>query len=162
MEEQNKKTDKLTEKAFSRLLITSFAAIFMCIICLCSTTYAWFTKTLPNTGNQINMAEDCLLEITVEDENGVALQGIESGVQLDAGVKYTVTLTLPGNTGSGYCLISANGNTYYTDYILRHTEQEKMISFWVMVEETKTVTFTPRWGIYNHESDVVDDALIIS
>ena len=161
MDNQNNKF-KLADKAFSRLLITSLSAIFACIICLCSTTYAWFTQTLPSKNNTIQVAEDCLLEVTVEDENGAVLANIEEGVELQAGIKYTVTLTLPKDTGSGYCLISDGENTYYTDYILRHTDDEiHMVSFWVMVEETKEIKFTPRWGIYNRESDVVDDSLII-
>jgi len=41
MEQQNK--EKLSDKAFARLSVTSILGILVCIICLCSTTYAWFS-----------------------------------------------------------------------------------------------------------------------
>ena len=41
MKKQN--NEKLSDKAFARLALTSILGILVCIICLCSTTYAWFT-----------------------------------------------------------------------------------------------------------------------
>ena len=161
MEEQNKVKEMLSDKAFISLLLTSFLGIFLCIVCLCTSTFAWFSDSAPSQGNEIKIADDCLLSVTVS-LNGNALTDIEDGVQLVAGKTYKVTLSLPGNTASGYCLISAGGNTYYTDYILRHNEPvDQKVTFDLMVEETQTVKFTPRWGIYAAESDVENGALII-
>lgn len=161
MEKENTNKLELMDKAFSRLLIPSMCAIFICIICLCSTTFAWFTESVPSEGNQINIAENCNIDVTVE-KDGVVFTDIESGVELEANVEYTVTVTLPPDTASGYCVMTADGVTYKSDYILRHTGPEsKVITFTVMVEETKTVEFIGRWGIYNGESDVVDNKLII-
>ena len=106
------------------------------------------------------MADECLLEVTVS-KDGVAISGIEEGVALEAG-EYEVTLLLPGNTASGYCLIKAGGATYYSDYILRHSDgvpQTK--SFILKVETAQTVTFTNRWGIYTTDCHVVDGVMLI-
>lgn len=156
MEEQNNKPDKLTDKAFSRLLVTSILGILVCVACLCSGTWAWFTASVAGSDNEIKMADNCLLTVTVA-ASGEALENIESGVELVTGVTYTVTLSLPANTGSGYCLIKTTNDTYYTDYIARHEGETVTVSFDLTVGETQTVTFTPRWGIYAGDCDVVTD-----
>lgn len=161
MKKQNiNKNDKLTDKAFSRLVLTSIMGILVCMICLCSTTFAWFTDSAPSEGNEIKMSDECGLTVTVM-QDGTPLDNIESGVELDSGVEYTVTLYLPSDTSSGYCLISAGGNTYYTDYILRNS-QPQTVTFKLKVETTQTVVFTPRWGIYNtYDSSVSNGELLI-
>ena len=162
MEEQNKVKQMLSDKAFSHLLFTSALGIVLCIVCLCSTTFAWFTDNAPSKGNEIKMAEDCRLTVTVSLD-GTVLTDIGNGVELETGKTYKVVLSLPPDTASGYCLITAGGKTYYTDYILRHSAPEAQIAvFALTVEETQTVKFTPRWGIYAADSDVVDGKLHIT
>ncbi len=162
MDEQNKKPDPLTDKAFSRLALMSILGILICIVCLCSTTWAWFTDSIPSKGNSIKVADECLLSVTVTDENGTALEDLEAGVQLEQGKTYIVTLSLPRDSASGYCLIKASGQSYYTDYIVRHENDEaQTVSFALTVAESQTVEFEPRWGIYAKESDVIDGQLSI-
>ena len=159
MENQTKNHDKLTDKAFSRSVIISIIGIVICIICLCSTTYAWFTESLPSQGNEIKMAEECLLSITLTKE-GIPLEVVEDKVELEARVPYTVTLSLPKNSASGYYIITAEGKSYYTDYIARHQDDEPhTVTFELTAETDRLVTITPRWGIYVQESDVVDSKL---
>ena len=68
MEKQNNKTDKLTDKAFSRLVITSVIGILVCIACLCSTTFAWFTgATESNTNTVISGNFDLIRPVVVFD-----------------------------------------------------------------------------------------------
>ena len=161
MEQQNNTKSKLTDKAFSRLVLTSILGILVCIVCLCSSTYAWFSDSAPSNGNQIKMADECALTVYVV-KDGTALEDIENGVELEAGVEYLVMLSLPANSASGYCLISAGGNTYYSDYIAAHSDpQPQTKSFVLKVETTQTVTFTSRWGIYAQDSHVVDGKMII-
>ena len=165
MEQQNKTVDKLTDKAFSRLVITSVLGIIVCIVCLCSTTFAWFSGSAPSNGNEIRMADECLLSVTVYNSGLSVLEvgngaDTEDSIELVPGVEYEVVLMLPPNTASGYCMIEANGNVYYTDYILRHSESApQMAVFKLKAETVQTVTFTPRWGIYNRDSDVVNGVL---
>ncbi len=49
MEQQNNR--KLSDKVFARLALTSILGILVCIICLCSTTYAWFTGSVQVDSN---------------------------------------------------------------------------------------------------------------
>ncbi len=161
MKKQNKTTDNLTDKAFSRLVLTSILGIFVCIVCLCSTTFAWFVESADSDGNKIKMAERCALTVTVTQDKTV-LQNIESGIELKAGLEYTVTLVLPPNTSSGYCLITAGDSTYYTEYIQGHKDEgARKLSFKLMVKTTQEVTFISHWGIYARESDVGADGILL-
>ena len=63
MEKQN--NEKLSDKAFARLFLTSILGILVCIICLCSTTYAWFTGSVQVDSNKIQTADACLLSVSV-------------------------------------------------------------------------------------------------
>ena len=65
IEQQNKKPDKLTDKAFLRLAVTSILAILVCIVCLCSTTFAWFKDSAPSAANSIKTADECDLSVQV-------------------------------------------------------------------------------------------------
>ena len=63
MEKQN--NEKLSDKAFARLFLTSILGILVCIICLCSTTYAWFTGSVQVDSNKIQTADACLISVSV-------------------------------------------------------------------------------------------------
>ena len=170
MEEQNKKTEKLTDKAFSRLVLMSVFAILICIVGMCSTTYAWFNDGVPSGEIQIKAADSCLLSVTVssaEEQTALGQITAEAEVQemeldLEANVPYTVTLSLPSDSASGYCLITAeNGDVYHSDYIARHDGELQTVSFTLTVETAQKITFTKRWGIYSDACDVVNGEMLI-
>lgn len=158
--------DKLTDKTFIRLIVTSILAITICIVCLCSSTWAWFNTSVSGGGNEIKAAGECLLEISVAervevgdnvtyipltDAQGIEITDYTVGVQLVTGKTYTVTLNLPdGATSSGYCLITVGGTAYNSEYIYRE-DAPKQIYFNLTVTEDKIVSFTPRWGIFLDE-----------
>ena len=165
MEKRDMKTEKLTDRAFSRLMLTSILGILLCVACLCSTTFAWFTDSTPSEGNVVQMADGCLLTVTVTDGNST-VQTVAFGesreMTLEAGVAYTVTLSLPQDSASGYCLITAGGVTYRSDYILSHSESEaKTVSFILQAATAQTVVFTSRWGVYAAESSVQNGSLLL-
>ena len=54
MKKQN--NEKLSDKAFARLVLTSILGILVCIICLCSTTYAWFSGSVQVDSNTLKAA----------------------------------------------------------------------------------------------------------
>jgi hypothetical protein len=153
--------EKLTDKAFLRLIITSAIGILICLVCLCSTTWAWFSSDVTFEDNQIKTAEQCLLTVSVKDTS-TELTDIENGVELQEGVTYEVTLTLPKDSASGYCLMVVGENKYYSDYIVRHDEDTpKTVNFTLPVGQTQTVKFITRWGVYAGESNVQNGTLHI-
>ena len=161
MQFHSESNEKLSDKAFSRLLTTSIFGLLFCIVCLCSTTYAWFVESVPNNGNKVNLSSECLLSVTVKD-GGEVLLSDEGELWLSSGKVYTVTLLLPKDSASGYCTILAEGNKYYTDYIMRHSDDEPRTARFSLIAETdQTVEFVLHWGIYSCESNVADGVLII-
>ena len=161
MKSSNTKEKHMTDRAFSRLMLTSVIGIVVCIACLCSSSWAWFTESVPNTGNSIATAGDCLLSYTVTNELGEEVAGLDTGALLEAG-SYRVTLSLEPDTASGYCIITAGGVEYYTDYILRHTSAgAEQISFDLELLSEQTVTFTARWGVFSRASSVSGGKLVI-
>ncbi len=170
MEQQNNnaKTEKLTDKAFYRLVITSILGIVVCIFCLCSTTWAWFADKAPSNANEIKTAKECLLSIAVYDgadtnrEAPLALDD-EGDVELVGLKEYRVVLTLPKDSASGYCIITAGENTYYSDYIVSHTdEQPREVEFTVISNKDQTVRLVSHWGIYTRDSDVKNGMLAVN
>lgn len=161
MEKQN--NEKLTDKAFIRLTLTSILAILVCLACICGASWAWFTETVPSSNNVIKGAGNCLLSVSVK-ENQAELGPIEVFEEKtfdNLHGEYLVTLTLPAGDASGYLVVIVGEQQYYTQYIYRHNEQTpKMISFTLKVEQEKSVTFAPRWGIYSGASDVIDGGIL--
>ena len=159
MEQQNNNTkNKLTDKAFSRFLITSVIGILVCIACLCSSTYAWFAESIPSSNNTIASADSCLLTVTLEDDTVILDSSAEAfTADLVAGVEYKVTLTLQKDSASGYCLIKAGGVTYRTNYLARHSnDTPSTLTFTLRLTEDKTLSFIPHWGISAQTPDVRD------
>ncbi len=159
MTQENKKP--MTDKALNRLVIGSVLSILMCLVALCSTTFAWFTDTAKAAPSTIQTAPNCLLEIVV-DESGTPLSDIENGVTLVAGVTYRVTLTLPKDSSSGYCQMFVGTEKYLSPYIARHTEDTpKTVTYYVMAEVDTEVRFVYHWGIYSADASVLAGETLI-
>lgn len=155
--EQRNNNERLTDRAFIRLITTSVLGIILCLVCLCSTTWAWFSDSAASSGSKIVPASQCLLDVSVKKEGDTfKLEGIDEGVTLEAGVTYTVTLELPRDSASGYCIITTDARDYYTEYIERHDNDEpKTIEFTLTVAKSREVKFIKCWGTYHsRESDV--------
>ena len=84
--------EKVTEKHLRRVLISSICSILLCMTCLASTTWAWFTVSIENTDNVIQIATATasvqISPAAETDENGAYI--------LNAGEDYTVTVTVSG------------------------------------------------------------------
>ena len=48
---------KVTDQYLRHVLVTSICGILLCMSCLAGTTWAWFTVSIENTGNVIDIAE---------------------------------------------------------------------------------------------------------
>lgn len=69
--------EKVTEQVFRRVLISSICSILLCMACLAGTTWAWFTVSIENTDNVIEIAsewpestEEATEEVTEEATTG--------------------------------------------------------------------------------------------
>ena len=159
MDKNKTEQQKLSDKAFFRMIFTAVLGVIVCVVCLCSTSWAWFTGGIASDKNEIKTGQ-CLLTISVKD-GAQELANIENGVELTQGTEYIVTLTLPKGSASGYCLMEATGAEkaqYYSAGLLRNDgETDKVLSFSVEVEGTLTIKFLTGWGIYSGDVDVGKD-----
>ena len=144
-------TEKLTDKAFSRLMITSVLGILICITCLCSATWAWFSADSSSNSNTL-CSGNFGLNVTVTAENGTPVSvsegaaGTSTCTLAEAGL-YTVTLKATADTtvSKGFCVIKVNGNTYRTDALL--LDETDSFAFTLNAKEPDlTVIFSPAWG----------------
>ena len=155
MEEQ--KTKKITDKAFTRFVATSVFGILVCIACLCSSTFAWFTTTQDSSQNTITSGvfdHEIKIEITSAG-SGETVELTDGDVQsctLDRDKSYVVTLTpTAATTVKGYCVIKIDGVEYNTDTYGAVSEGSlKVLTFTLTLpagDSPAEVTFTPHWGI---------------
>lgn len=153
MEQQN--NEKLSDRAFARLALTSILGIFVCIICLSATTYAWFTGNVQGDNNKIQTADTCLLSVSVyKDGAEKAIIDTHNPLTLECEGMYTVVLTLPKGSASGFLVITAGGQEYYSDYLQRNDDTDQTLTFTLNVAAAQTVTFTAYWGIFSRDCNV--------
>ena len=146
-----KTEEKLSEKVFSKNLLVAALSIFLCIIALCSVTYAWFTTETASDNNTL-AAGAFSLEIAVADGSAVpvAVQEGSNGNKtctLAAGT-YKVTLTVAeGSTVKGYCTVKIGDAAYTTSPIFPdEAAGATSLSFTVTVTAETAAVFTPKWG----------------
>ena len=144
-------TEKLTEKAFSRLMLTGILGILICIVCLCSATWAWYNTNTSSSENKlgsgvfeldVSVTDDTTAEIaTFKQTDGSTLCALS-----DAGL-YTATLTVTekSTVTKGFCVLAAKGGRYPTAQIFN--SGTKSITFIIDAKEPNlSLTFIPAWG----------------
>lgn len=153
------KQEKITEKAFSQSLFISIASILICIVLLCSITFAWFSEDVSNNTNKVGAGR---FDIGVKSVVLIATDG-ETEISADASGVYTlgegtyrVTVELDAETtAKGYCIITVNGTKYHTDVVVNeqtkndvYTTPNSPFTFELVIPDGgATVTFDSRWGI---------------
>ena len=155
--------ENLTDKAVSRLMLTSIISILVCIVCLCSTTWAWFSSTVPSESNMLSTAADCQLLVCVTPTGSDTTTDIVFGESKTfTKGEYDVLMTLPAGSASGYLAIYDNhGNRYYSPYILQFTDSDvKSVSFKLVVGDASTAKLTSKWGICAEEPSVMDGGVL--
>lgn len=157
------KDEKITEKAFSHHLLVSILSILLCIVALCSITYAWFTSETQSGNNTLTAGSfDVTIsvqnKVTLEEETLTKVSGKEGIWQcnLDPGT-YTISLKLTSDaTVKGHCKVQLGaGTVYHTDAIIGDntanvdvsTPRTDPFTFTLTVTEDSTLTLEPVWGV---------------
>ncbi len=176
----SKSDEKTSDKAFLQGIIVSVASILLCLVALCSVTYAWFACASTSTGNNITAGLFELEEIAVvKAEDGIDAQstdgvdaestiefskdedGVFRGTLTDVG-SYIVTLIRSAeSTANGYCFVKVGeGESQPTEAIAYaaaegETNTNSLTFTIITTQENTVVEITPRWGI--HSSPVIVD-----
>ena len=150
------KIKKRSKKMISPGMLMPLFSIFMCLVFLCSASYAWFTATEKSVENVIT-SSFFALDIVVVDENGNAFSVLADGdgkhtfTFAEAGT-YDITLkmTNEATASKGYCelTISSEAEKKQTESISKDaTLGVQKLTFTMTVEENTVVVFEPKWGI---------------
>ena len=103
----------LTEKALLQSIAVSVISIFLCIVILCSATWAWFITSISSPTSNIRSAH-CDVTVWVTDGSSTILP--ENGTyRLQKNTAYTFTITADGTAENAYCVLKIDGLEYYTE-----------------------------------------------
>ena len=156
--------EKITEKAFSQHLVVSIVSILLCLVALCSITYAWFSGEQQSVGNQIVSGTFALEIGVVKNADGMSPERTVDVTQngdsftcelTEAGV-YTFTLTRTGgSTANGYCYVTVGaGEAQPTETIADATTAAETdtnpFTFTITTDSATTVELKPWWGIHTN------------
>lgn len=157
--------EKISEKAFTQSIAISVVSILICLVALCSATYAWFTDETATNGNTLTSGSFDLHILSVTQVSGDTTTASSIDITPDtigyhchlpnAGT-YTVTLQLTAeSTAKGHCMIKLGDTVQYTDAIIRTQADgaDDLFTFTLVVPQATDVYFEPRWGMAA-ESDI--------
>ena len=132
------------------MLLPSVLAIFLCMVCLCEMTWAWFSSTQKGEIAPIKSAEYKIV-VSVKDGD-TPLSVTDNTVELRAGLSYTVKMVASGTASTGFCVLSYTpvGEGGNPDGVRLHTAQiasgATFFSFTLKATSDLTLTFSPQWG----------------
>lgn len=137
--------DEIRSDGVIHILAPSIIGIFICAICLCGASWAWFTASTGSTTTKIQAATYSV-EVTAEAEAADAPVTVASNgtseITLESGRTYTVTLQATGTAENGFCIVNFEGIDYYT----KQLAPGMRLTFTVNTSKDSTMTLTPQWG----------------
>ena len=137
-------TEEKRSDGLMHILAPSVIGIFICAVCLCGVSWAWFTASTSTGTTQIQSSSYKLLYQVGENATATELA--------EAGTAYTLTanacvikLKATGTAGAtGYCSIKIGDETYCTEQIF--VNDTSKFTFTVSAAADTTITITPKWG----------------
>lgn len=132
--------EKVTEKIFGRVLLSSICGILLCMTCLASTTWALFAVGIENRGNEIQIARvttDVHIEGVEQPTDGnyslaPGTYNVRINLENDATEPKSPVYVVMTVTHSGerkyYCFTFENGNKEITQ-TLRIDSEAAAVSF---------------------------------
>ena len=162
--------ERITENVLRRVLLSSVCSILLCMTCLVSTTWAWFTVSVENTGNVIEIAE-VKADVTVST-NGTAVEPQQGSYTLSAESVYVISAKLT-NTAIGGDAFGAGKKPVYL--VVSVAKADTTESYFVKVEndgvpieqklkvggEAVSISFSVSWVQPAGAKQVTEEVLLI-
>ena len=158
------KHGKVSDKEFTRIMISSVLGIMLCVICLAGLTWAWFSGSVSSAANNITAASfNIQIDVNVKGTETPVSPTVENGIysfSLENNKAYDVKITADGTATTGYCEVLFGENVYHTIQIfnisdesnsgsLLSTDRPQEINFTVnATESTLLLKIVPQWGSY--------------
>ena len=139
-----------------RILAPSVIGIFICAICLCGASWAWFTASTTTGTTTIQSSSYKLLYQVGEDAAATELAEADNTYTLTSDTT-AITLKATGTAGAtGYCSIKIGDETYYTEQIF----VDGTFTFSIKAAAGTQIVLTPKWGTYSHDATLHKDDVI--
>lgn len=129
--------ENMVERVFMTRIVTSILSIVLCVIALCSITFAWFTDSVTSSANNITSGT---FKVRVE-QNGTKL---DTNMSVSDVQPSQYTITGEGNV-RGYCEIKigvTKSSSYYTETL----EAGDSITLTIAAPDGHYITFMGHWG----------------
>ena len=140
-------TEEKRSDGLMHILAPSVIGIFICAVCLCGVSWAWFTASTSTGTAQIQSSSYKLSYQIGEDTTATELTEADNTYTLTANA-CVIKLKATGTAGAtGYCSIKIGDETYYTEQIFVNGSA---FTFTVNAAEGTQITLTPKWGTYSH------------
>ena len=158
------KYEKVSDKSFSRILLSSIFGAFICVFCLSGLTWAWFTSSVSSNANTISAAKfDVVITVKNNDSNTEVTPNIDGSYSLEND-EFSVTVKATGDASTGYCKIVLNEQEYHSIQLFPAGGEGKRqdVSFTVTASSACTLTIVPQWGSYANSGNesLVGDTLV--
>ncbi len=143
---QPKHKEKTTgEQSIYRILAPSVISIFICAVCLCGASWAWFTAS---TSTGITTIQSSSYKLQYQFDNNSAEElSEEMTLTVSESGSCKITLSAGGTTGAtGYCSIKVGEEAYYTGQI---SAGGSTFTFTVNAAANTKIVLTPKWGTYS-------------
>lgn len=135
------KYEKVSDKSFSRIVLSSVFGMLICGICLAGLTWAWFSETTATSTQTIKTPEYYQITFAVKCGTDDINCESEGNYTLSSDKTYSVTLSATGTTGAtGYCKIISDGKEFYTEQIFAGGT----LTF--TVNNAVKMQIIPKWG----------------
>lgn len=140
------KQEKLTEKAFTQSIAISVFSILLCIIALCSVTWAWFSDGVSSSTNSIRSA-NCDVIVLIAN-GGTTVQTVDGKYTFIKDKEYVIKMTAVGTAETTYCVLNIGGKSYYTVQIPTDAvTSDNFITFTLRFSaDTSDVEIYTYWG----------------
>ncbi len=133
-----------------RSLAPSLAGMALCTVCLCGTSWAWFTATAFTSVEAIQTST-YVVDVSVNDSACKKDADGSTPYEFSKAGTYSVVLAPVGTATTGYCVIEFGGDTYYTPQLATGS-----MTISVVPAGNQTLTITPQWGTCVHDATIKD------
>lgn len=156
------KNGNISDASFMVRISFCFAGILLFMLSLCVTAYAMFSYNVGSGTTKIQAA-NFDLDVKITDLSKPDEPPVTGGYdyRLVNGT-HKVTLTAEGNASTGYCkiaLIDDSDNIYETYYTAQFGKGE-VFEFTIYLSADTKINFTPQWGTYSGEGDILDGGAV--
>ena len=135
---------KVTEREMTKMLITTVLSVLICLVSLVSLTWAWFSDGVTTNPIPITAAYYTVtVETSADGTNYTPAAGTDKEYTIPVNTT-KIKLTAGGTATTGFFLIEANGNKYYTVNVNKGGHIE--IAVTGITESGAVVKIIPAWG----------------